>query len=71
MSNLLTSLRHNRTSLQELTLDDLPKSKYRKQRHSAINYLYLYIIGVAVSAFVFVIELVYNFCNRIKFKFSF
>lgn len=69
MSNLLTSLRKNRTTLQTLTLTDQPLIKKNfKQRHSAVTYLYLYFIGIEVSAVVFLCEAFINFCYKIKLK---
>lgn len=68
MSNLLKSLRNKRTTLQTLTLADQTSTKNIKNRHSAITYLYLYFIGIGVSAIVFCIEILTDFCYKIKLK---
>ena len=55
MSNLQNALRRNLTSIGKLTSDDI-NVKNQDNPQSVKPYIYLYLIGIAISIFTFLIE---------------
>lgn len=67
MSNLQTSLRQNQTSVSQLDRDSFQQLNSQNQYSTSVmSFVYIYLIGIVFSIFIFLIEFFRNWCSVTK-----